>query len=348
MKHPWISWICTACVFAAFAALPSFTFAAADSVADIALYSAPDRQTMLEAGARREGALLIYATGAHDDPLYDAFTKKYPFIKLQAFRADAPMVTSRMIEEYGAGTYSADVIDLNVAGTRQMEDSGLLQSYRSPEHSVYRPEAIEPHNYWTIDYESYLGLGFNTKIITAEEAPHSYDDLLDPKWKGRMSVPGSSTLANFVGAMVLDKGEDFVRRLKDQRMRAYQVSARAVANLVVSGEVPLSPAMFNSHMAESKSHGADVAWRPLGGVFATTGALALAARAPHPHAAMLYIDFILSYEGQTISRALGYKSARTDFEDSETPTRVYYFSDAPDYQANYEKWLALGRAIVGE
>jgi len=162
-------------------------------------------------------------------------------------------------------------------------------------------------------------------------------------------VPGSSTLGNWIGAMIMDRGEAFVRRFADQKIRVYEVSARAVANLVVSGEVPLSPALFNSHMANSQDQGAPVDWRPLGGVYATTGAMALAAKAPHPHAAMLFIDFILSQEGQGLYQKLGYASSRTDMPVRQAkPTKIYYFGDDPDYQDKYEKWMVIGRQIVGK
>jgi iron(III) transport system substrate-binding protein len=323
--------------------------AAPATIAEIATYAGADRQSVLEAGAKREGTVLIYATGTQADPLYEAFAKKYPFIKVESFKGDSPTVTRRVIEEYAANTYLVDTLDLAVAGLRPMMEAGLLQPYRSPEQSKFVPTAIEPKGHWTIDYESYVGLGYNTKLISEAEAPKTYEDLLDPKWRGKMAVPGSSTLGNWIGAMIMDRGEPFVRRFAEQKIRVYEVSARAVANLVVSGEVPLSPALFNSHMANSQDQGAPVDWRPLGGVYATTGAMALAAKAPHPHAAMLFIDFILSQEGQSLYQKLGYASSRTDLPVKQAkPTKVYYFGDDPDYQEKYEKWIAIGRQIVGK
>ena len=338
----------TALMIASIAAPISPAIAAPATVAEIAQYDGADRQQVLEAGARREGVILIYATGTQADPLYEAFGKKYPFIKVEAYKADSPSVTRRMMEEYSANRPQADAIDLSVAGLRQMAEAGVLQPYRTPEHRQFTPAAIEPKGYWTIDYESYVGLGFNTKLIPPDQAPNTYEDLLDPKWKGRMAVPGTSTLANWIGAMEMDKGEAFVKRFAPQSIRVYEVSARAVANLVVSGEVPLSPALFNSHMANSADQGAPVDWRALGGVYATTGAMALAARAPHPNAAMLFIDFILSREGQTLYGKLGYASARTDLDSKQKPQKIYYFSDEPDYPQKYERWMALGRSVVGK
>lgn len=319
--------------------------AASLTVEEIATYHGADRQAVLEAGARREGAMLVYATNTQADPLYAAFAKKYPFIKVEAYRDDAPTVTRRMIEEYGAGTYNVDTIDLSTGALRQMMQAALLLAYDSPELAKFRPDAVEPGRHWAIDYESYLSLGYNTGLIAAADAPTTLDDLLDPKWQGKMAVPGTSTLPNWIGALVRDRGEDFVRRLAAQKIRVYEVSARAVANLVISGEVPLSPALFNSHVAASRANGAPIAWWPLGGVYSTTGGMALAAKPPHPYAAMLYIDFLLSREGQKLYQTLGYASARTDLENADKPAKIYYLSDEPNYMNDYEKWHALGRQI---
>ena len=182
--------------------------AAPATVAEIATYAGADRQSVLEAGAKREGTLLIYATGTQADPLYEAFGKKYPFIKVESFKGDSPTVTRRVLEEYAASTYLVDTLDLAVAGLRPMMESGLLQPYRSPEQSKFVPTAIEPKGHWTIDYESYVGLGYNSKLISEAEAPKTYEDLLDPKWRGKMAVPGSSTLGNeYAGAALPIRGE---------------------------------------------------------------------------------------------------------------------------------------------
>jgi iron(III) transport system substrate-binding protein len=334
-------------ISAAVASSPS-TVKAADTIEAIANYAGADRQAVLEAGARREGELLIYATGTQADPLYQAFGRKYPFIRVNSFRADSSDVARRMLEEYRARRYLADAIDLSTAALHQMLAAGLLRPFMSPELANIRKELIEPGGHWALDYESYLSLGYNTDLIADADAPKALDDLLLPAWQGKMAVPGTTTLANWVGALVLDKGEAFVRKLGAQRIRIFQVSARAVANFVVSGEVALSPALYNSHIANSRAHGAHVAWRALGGVYSTTGAIALAREAPHPHAAMLFVDYVLSREGQLVYQSLGYASSRIDVENPEKPGKIYYLADRPSYLQDYERWSSLGRQVFGK
>ena len=141
-----------------------------------------------------------------------------------------------------------------------------------------------------------------------------------------------------VGEKLVVAAELLGQIAKDLKIERYKV---------VAGEVPLSPAIFNSHMANSRDQGASVDWRAIGGVYSTTGAVALPARSAHPHAAMLYIDFMLSREGQIMMQKIGYASARTDLDNREKPERIYYLGDEPDYARNYEKWSTLGRQYIG-
>jgi iron(III) transport system substrate-binding protein len=317
------------------------------TVAEIANYHGTDRQKVFEEGARREGQLLIYAIGTQADPVYKAFGDKYPFIKVAAQRNDSSVMTRLIMEEASANTFNVDAIELTTGGLYPLRDADLLQPYWSPELAAYRKEAIEAGNHWVIDYESYLSLGYNTNLVSETDAPKTYDDLLDPKWKGKMALPGTTTMANWLGAVLREKDEAYVRKLGQQQIRIYEVSARAVANLVISGEVPLSPAIYNSHVANSQEQGAPIAWRALGGVYPTTDGAVIAAHAPHPFAAMLFVDFVLSTEGQKIFQKLGYSSARTDLPGKDRPAKIYYLGDEPDYLANYEKWTALGRQVFG-
>src|SRR5439155_7342101 len=129
----------------------------------------------------------------------------------------------------------------------------------------------------------------------------------------------ATTAANWVGTMLLTYGMDFVRQLGAQSMRPYRITARAVANLMISGEVLISPTTYLSHVEASRAQGAPLAWNAPGPVPVTDTSVALAAKAPHPHAAMLFVDFLLTKEAQLMYRDLGYLSARTDMAAADTP-----------------------------
>jgi iron(III) transport system substrate-binding protein len=151
-----------------------------------------------------------------------------------------------------------------------------------------------------------------------------------------------------VGAVVLSKGEDYLRKLGRQELKNYKILGRALANLVVSGEVALSPTIYNSHMISSKAEGASVAWQALGSVYAGTGGAALAKNAPHPHAAMMLADFFLSKEGQTMRQAIGDSSARTDLATADKPKEIAYVASRPTYNQDFEKWSQLAAEVFGK
>lgn len=313
------------------------------SVAEIANATGADRQAMLEAGARKEGAVMLYATATQIQPLIDAFRAKYPFIRVDIPKSDAANVARKVIEEYTAGVHQADAFELSSYGLIFPRDRNVLQPFNSPEMAAYEASAIEPGRHWVSVRESYLGIGFNTQKIPIAEGPRTDKDLLDPKWKGRMAMSGSvSTSANWIGLLVITHGVEHVRQLARQNIRIYQMSGRALANLMIAGEVELSPTIYNSHVEASNAQGAQLAWFAPGPLAVTDTSVALAAKAPHPHAAMLLIDFLLTREAQMLYRKLGYESSRKDMPPStmQGVTKVF-LTNRPRYVEEFEEWVAL-------
>ena len=329
---------------------PGAAQAAPRTIDEIATYAGADRQAVLEAGARKEGTILVYGAGAQVQPLNDAFMALYPFIRVEFFHGAGPEIPRRVTEEYKVGRHVVDAFDSGGGTIMAIRNAGVLRPFYSPELAALRPEGVEMTPGGALratNYESYVSLGYNTKQVSEAEVPRTYDDLLDPKWRGKMGV-AATQVPNWIGTALLDRGEDFVRKMATQKVKVFNVTGRAGANLVVSGEIPLSPAVFDSHMINSERQGASVSWKPIGGVYGTVGCVALALHAPHPHGALLYIDFIVSKAGQEMYKTQGYSSARKDIESTkERPAKVYYLGDRPTYPEDFEKWNALGRQIFG-
>jgi iron(III) transport system substrate-binding protein len=146
---------------------------------------------------------------------------------------------------------------------------------------------------------------------------------------------------------VLTRGEDFVRRLGAQDIRIYPVTSRALANLMIAGEVVLSPTIYNSHVEVSAAKGAPLAWAAPGPVPVTDTAVALARGAPSPHAAMLMIDYLMSQEGQSIYGELGYGSARrgANRQAGNNPVQKLYIGNRPDFVREFAEWAKLYRDV---
>ena len=317
-------------------------------VEQIVNLAGPDRSGALEKGAATEGALLIYTVGAQIDPLIATFRKKYPFLNVQVYKADTSAITRRVREEYGAGVFNVDAFELNDYGLNALLSDDLLSPFTSPELINYPFEAIERGRHWVMMRQDLISLGFNTHIVSESDAPRSNADLLDPKWRRKLGMYGDpAAIAHWVGAILSSDGEDFLRKVAAQQPTVYNIGGRAVANLIVSGEAPIVINARSSHMFASQREGASVAWRAIGPVYASVSAAAIARQANHPHAAGLFVDFMLSGEAQRIYRdELGYVSMRKDMAADGPPIEKLYLDSRPDFESAYEKWTTLGQQLL--
>ena len=339
------------CVIAGAApqALLAPALAAPATVAEIANYAGSDRQRILEDGAKREGTLTIYTTGTQIAPLVDRFRQKYPFlVRGLQMRCEASSVevATKVTQEYAAGVFLVDAFELNSDGLILPRDQGVLQPFASPEAVNFEANAVEGGRHWISARESYTGIGYNTAKIPAAQAPQTYQDLLDPKWKGKMAISATTgTAGNWVGAMVVTHGADFVRALGKQDIRVYPVAGRALANLMISGEVTLSPTITtnSARRRQRGAEGAPLAWSAPGPVPVTRhrrGARRQGAASGTPP--WLLIDFLLSGEAQLIYRELGYLSSRKDMKSDENPElQKLLLMNRPHYVEEFEGWMRL-------
>lgn len=300
------------------------------TVAEVALYKGADRQRMLEEGARREGRLTFYTTGILVQtvrPLVDAFQKKYPYLKVDIWRASTTELIPRFAQEFKVGKHTADVIELTQTGGVMLQEAALLQPFYSPnladieEGSVNK--APEGGAFRAAHYQSGISLGYNTKLIKKDEVPKTYQDLLKPQWKGKMAMAGSNTGVSWAGALLENQGEDFVEKMAKQEIAIHTVSARALLDMIINGEYALSPTITDSHVNKSQQIGAPVAWVPLEPVPAYIGQIMLPKDSPHPYVAMLFIDFDLSRQGGDLYVANGYDSPRKDIPGGLAYKRYY-------------------------
>ena len=318
------------------------------SVSQLALYQGADRETILIQGAKKEGQIVFYNSHTWFKAVAQEFEKKYPFIKVAEWRADGADVMKRVIEESQAGRFLADVVESTAGNMGGIHSHGLLQEHRSPELRFFDDDVmLKGKNgvYYWADRETYISLGFNTNHIPAAEAPKRLNDLLDPKWKGKMSLAGGATAARWVGAVMEMAGREFIEKLSGQDVNVHKLSGAALANLVVTGEVPMSPTIFDSNIFVAKRKGAAVEWRPVDPVVANVGYSGLVAKAPHPHAALLFLDYIHSKEGQQFIVKGGLSSPRDDVESlvDQKFKKIYFEAkySVEEYEKKVSEWEGL-------
>ena len=322
------------------------------SAAELALYQGADREKILLEGARKEGQVVFYTSNTWvAGPVSQAFEKKYPFVKANVWRSDSKALLKRLTEEVSAGRFLSDVVETSPEYIALMVQEKMLQDYYSPELSAYDEDAKikGPAGVyaWT-NREIYISLGFNTKLVRPAEAPRSIDDLLDPKWKGKMSIAGTTTGTRWIGALLETRGKELLDKLSGQDINVQNISGAALSGLVASGEVPLSPTIFNSNVFTHKQKGAPVEWRPVDPVIAGVGTSALLMNCPHPHAALLFLDYLHSKEGQQAAMKGGLSSARNDFSSPDQKFKKFYIENlyAPEqFEKKFTEWEALMRKL---
>jgi iron(III) transport system substrate-binding protein len=267
-------------VFLVLPATPIFPASAPMAISQLALYRGPDREKLLVEGAKREGQLTLYDSHTWYRTYVKEFEKRYPFITVSEWRNDSKNLIRRAMEEFNSSRAIVDVVETTSEGMGLMRRDGLFREYFTPEARFY-PDTVKSKGksglYYLGNRETYNSLGFNTTLISSNDAPKSIKDLLDQKWKGKMSIAGTSTGVRWIGSMIEVMGREFFDKLAEQEVKVQDMSGAALAGLVGSGEVPLSPTIFDADVTVAKQKGAPIEWRPLEPVVTTVGYSALSA-----------------------------------------------------------------------
>jgi ABC-type Fe3+ transport system substrate-binding protein len=284
-------------------------------------------EASLYAAAKAEGQVVWYTTLIVNQavrPLVDAFQKKYPGIDVQFNRADSIPTALKIINEGRAGQPQADVFD-GIETEPAIAKAGLIEKYVSVHADKYPAEMKDPEGLWIATNLYFLTPGYNTTLVSKEAAPKKLDDLLDPKWKGKMawSTARSAGGPIFVGAVLKQMGDDaglaWLKRLARQDVVNTDITARAVLDQVIAGEYPIALSIFNHHAVLSAQKGAPVDWIKLDPIAAPLQVTSLVKGSRHPNAGKLLLDFIASEEGQRVLAASDYLPAMPSVQ-AKTPT----------------------------
>jgi len=277
-------------------------------------YSGADRQSFLEQGARREARLMFYSSLIPNlglKAITDGFGKKYPFIAVESWRGTEIDIAQKTLAELRAGPPTGDLLEGSELAPLFMK-SGLLQRFSSPEAMNTPLQYRDKTGLTAATRFSYYGTAYNTRLVLSGTQPKTFTDLLQPKWKNRFAwrIGSDSGAHMFVANIVLTMGdvqaENYLRSLAAQNVVGFAGSAQALIDRVIAGEyaVTLTTAEHLPVIAAAK--GAPVAAQPLQPMPATVASIMTPKRAQHPHAAMLFIDYMLSAQGQRVLRDAQY------------------------------------------
>ncbi|MEK6613367.1 MAG: extracellular solute-binding protein [Candidatus Binatota bacterium] len=303
--------------------------------------------------AEAEGKAVFYASMTTSDvkALVDGFKQLYPKIDAQFYRTGDSQLMEKVMTEGRAGKPLWDVIAHTGFYGHLLKKRGMLEAYDSPERKFYRDAYKDPQAFWTSIYTTYAVFGYNTRLVPKASIPKSYEDLLKPEWKGQIGMEArayewfATAMRNMGGE---EKGLAFMRRFAQQQPQP-RSGRTLIAQLVGAGEFKGSVSVYSQSYEILKATGAPVEWVALDPVYASVHPTGIAAKAPHPNAARLLMDFLLSKKGQEILRSLRRIPDRID-TPPDPPRLIEGIRPAitsPDIYDDFDRYVKLFNEIFG-
>lgn len=296
-------------------------------------------------GAKNEGKLSIYhspnVSGYVD--IIRKFKERYPFIGVESLQASASRLLIRILAEDKAKKYIPDIIDTRGFGINIMKEKGLLIKYASPNFRFIPPEFIDPEGYYWANCVAVQSVAYNTRVVLPNDAPKSLDDLLNPRWKGKLFLDDGDYewYGNMLSIMGREKGLEFMKKLSKQNIQ-FRFGKLLMANLVAAGEIPVFLTASGHTMEQLREKGAPVKWVPIDPLIGQIGSMGITSHAAHPNAAKLFVNFLSSKEGQElISNSFGKNPTRVDtkhrYPNLDVKGRKLFVSSVTVDYSKYDK-----------
>jgi iron(III) transport system substrate-binding protein len=314
---------------------------------EVAAYAGADRVQRLIDAAKREGVLTMYSNAPTDDnaALVGAFERKYA-VKVNLYRASSEELRQRVLAEAGAKRFDVDFILDNAPAMEALAAEKLLAEVKSPVLTDVMARAIPPHREWVGFCLNVLVQAYNTDLVKKAELPKIYSDLLDPRWKGKIAIAADDS--DWFAGLMHELGEDAGLKLFRQIAASNGFSARKghtlMTNLVAAGEAPLALTVFNYTAEQLKKRGAPIDWFIIPPLISMPNSIAVARMAPHPAAAVLMFDFMLS-DAQRILADRDYVAVSRKVASPLDRDQLTVMDSAP-VLAQGDKWERLYDQII--
>lgn len=278
--------------------------------------AAPSEEPSIQVleGAKKEGKLMLYLAGPLEVGLkmLKQFHDKYPFIQTDVYRTGSAALLTKVLAEEQSKKYLVDVVLIPGGEAMTLKKKDYYAKYISPQARFFPEGFKDPEGSWTDVYVTENGMAYNTKLVAPHEAPNSWKDLLNPKWKGKIGWDMKSyEWFGYILKMMGEKnGLEYMKKLSEQNVKFYTTRTLTV-QLVAAGELAMTLS-YRGEVELMKDQGAPMEWAGIEPIIPSIHPIGIAGHAPHPNAAKLFIDFALSREGQ------------------EGWARVYRFPSRPD------------------
>jgi len=264
--------------------------------------------------AKQEGRIVFYTSWGPSDADYviKAFERKYPTLKVEPVRASSERTLTRLLSEQRAGKFLGDVVAVSGIQSGILKERNALDRYQPKEAQHFPADWRDQDGYGVGLHQTLYVIGYNTRLVSTEAAPKNYEDLLLPRWKGQLGWDSEEyyLFGALLKARGKDKGIDYWRRLADQQVN-FRKGYTLITELVSAGEFPVAVSLYQHRVDEYSEKGAPLQWiapNPLVG--GDPNRISLLKNAPRPNAAKVFIEFMLSADGQKLLQDKGRSPGR--------------------------------------
>ena len=317
------------------------------SLSALAQMDGANRREILIEGARREGQLTIYTsmTASTAAKVKADFERRYPGIKVNLWRASSEAVLQRTVTEARANRHTFDVLETNGPELEAAHREKLLQQVKSSHFADLIPQALMPHREWVATRLNLFVMCYNTNQVKQSELPKTYSDLLHPRWKGRLAIEAgdSDWLMSAFEKADEASGLNLLRKIVATNGIEVRKGHALLAEMVIAGEIALGMTCYSYKIDQDRKAGAPVDWLSLGPVVARPNGVGVSRNAPHPYAALLFYEYMIS-EVQEMLQELELVPVSVKVE-SPLKGREVKFVDAKKALDEQEKWDGLFKEI---
>ena len=313
-----------------------------------------ERQAALVKEAKNEKTVVWYAPMNREDlrQFTSGFEAEYPFLKVEVLTSGPQSLLNRILTEHRAGKYNYDTLNIRSSALYTLKKANAIIRYDTPYRRGLRAGFYDKDGYFNGIWASLLVYLFNTKQVGRAQAPKSIDDLLQTQWKGKLGMDQDAddwlaALLDFYGD---EKGKQIARSLGGQNLNIRK-GRTLVSQLVAAGEFPVQIDAHHHEAVSLRQAGA-----PIDYIFPepfipvkSVSAFVMSSQPPHPHAAALLVDFMLSKKGQELAfrqkRWPAFKELAAGGPD-DVGNRNTLVPDADKWGSRYQELVQLS-AVLG-
>jgi len=297
-------------LISAFLLAAAAPLASAQSFADLASDDGPSRHQRLVQAARMEGSLTVYTSNAADTlkVLSADFEKRYG-VRVDAWRASSAKVLQRAVAEKRANRWDFDAVSVSSPELEALYREKLLQKIDSGWHGEMLEGALPAHRGWAPQFINVFVQAYNTQAVKKRDLPERWTDLLEPRWRGMLGVEAKAGewYCRLLGNLGEEKGTELFRQIAARNGLSVRSGNSVLANMVVSGEVPMALAVYSHMIDQARQQGAPVDWFAIEPTIGRSNGIGVSRRPPHPNAALLYYEYAIG-DAQPLMLKMNYLS----------------------------------------